>query len=273
MIYAFADFELDEQLFELRYRGEPVPIQARVWKTIAYLVQQRARVVDKAELLEAVWAGTAVSEAAISQVIMLARKALGDDTGQQRIIKTVRSRGFRFVATVQAKVSGTPGSLAPAVQTIQAQAGHSSALSKAPSTALIGRDDELASLDQRLAEAQGGCGGLLLIEGEPGIGKSALVQELGKRAQAQGVLVLWGKAWEEGGAPPFWPWVQVLRGLLLAGDLSRVEMIDGDHARRQIANLGKRARFLGSDHALLLGLGDPIVIVVTMHFALANGAF
>lgn len=214
MIYAFAEFELDEELFELRYRGEPVPVQARVWKTICYLVQQRARVVDKAELLDAVWAGTAVSETAISQVIMLARKALRDETGQQRIIKTVRGRGFRFVAKVEhAKERAAQLEVAVSAPPVS-RVAQAPATSVAPSATLVGRDAELCALDQRIEQAERGQGGLLLIEGEPGIGKSALVQELARRAQARGLLVLWGKAWEEGGAPPFWPWVQVLRALL-----------------------------------------------------------
>ena len=205
MIYAFDDFELDEELFELRYRGEIVPLQARVWKTIAHLIEQRTRVVSKAELLETVWAGTAVSETAISQVIMLARKALHDESEQPHIIKTVRGRGFRFVAEVQVvparRAPSRPSSVGPAPAASTAQA-------------LIGRDPELALLEQRVAEAERGQGALLLIEGEPGIGKSTLVAELAKSAGARGLPVLWGKAWEEGGAPPFWPWVQVLRGLI-----------------------------------------------------------
>src|SRR5688500_17662954 len=75
-------------------------------------------------------------------------------------------------------------------------------------TRFVGRDDELVELLEALEGAASGRGGLILIGGEPGIGKSRLADELAKRARAQGHLVLWGRGWEDAGAPPYWPWVQ-----------------------------------------------------------------
>ena len=65
--------------------------------------------------------------------------------------------------------------------------------------------------------ARGGKGGAWLIGGEPGIGKSRLLEELARASRA-GVDVLWGRAWEAGGAPAYWPWIQVLRALLQSQD-------------------------------------------------------
>ncbi len=59
-----------------------------------------------------------------------------------------------------------------------------------------------------------GRGALLLLVGEPGIGKSRLGEEVGREAHSRGAVVLVGRAWEAGGAPPYWPWVQSLRTLV-----------------------------------------------------------
>ena len=79
-------------------------------------------------------------------------------------------------------------------------------------TPFVGRAGELASLTADLDAAVGGRGGVVLVAGEPGIGKTRLAEELAARAMARGAVVLWGRCWEGAGAPAFWPWVQVIRG-------------------------------------------------------------
>jgi DNA-binding CsgD family transcriptional regulator len=82
----------------------------------------------------------------------------------------------------------------------------------------VGRDAELAALTADLDAAIGGRGGVVLLAGEPGIGKTRLAEELAAQAASRGVLVLWGRCWEGEGAPAFWPWVQVVRAYVKAGD-------------------------------------------------------
>jgi predicted ATPase len=77
----------------------------------------------------------------------------------------------------------------------------------------VGRGAELAALGGALSAARAGSGALVLIAGEPGIGKTALTASFADRARGAGVRVASGSAWEWGGAPPFWPWAQVLRAL------------------------------------------------------------
>ena len=79
-------------------------------------------------------------------------------------------------------------------------------------TPFVGRAGELAALTADLDAAVGGHGGVALVAGEPGIGKTRLVEELAARASVRGAVVLWGRCWEGAGAPAFWPWVQVIRG-------------------------------------------------------------
>lgn len=77
---------------------------------------------------------------------------------------------------------------------------------------LVGRDDEWHQLRQVLARGNG----VVTIEGEAGIGKTALLAALADEAQAQGWTVLWGRCVEPGLAPPLWPWIEVLRALTAA---------------------------------------------------------
>jgi class 3 adenylate cyclase/DNA-binding NarL/FixJ family response regulator len=78
----------------------------------------------------------------------------------------------------------------------------------------IGRQRELETLRGMFDQAQAGNGRIVMLAGEPGIGKTRTARELADRAAQQGALVLWGHCHEEAGAPPYWPWVQVIRAAL-----------------------------------------------------------
>lgn len=78
----------------------------------------------------------------------------------------------------------------------------------------VGRSHDLAELRTASSEAAAGRGRVLLVLGDAGIGKTRLVAELTSEAEARGSRVIWGRCWEEGGAPVYWPWLQVLRGYL-----------------------------------------------------------
>ena len=79
--------------------------------------------------------------------------------------------------------------------------------------AFVDRIHELAELRAGIDGTLAGRGRLFTISGEPGVGKSRLAREATSYATAQGMRVLWGRCWEHGGAPPYWPWVQVVRRL------------------------------------------------------------
>ncbi len=78
---------------------------------------------------------------------------------------------------------------------------------------LVGRERELAELEAALAAAEAGRGQVVLLAGEAGIGKTTLASAFAASATARGARLAWGRAWEAGGAPAFWPWVEVLREL------------------------------------------------------------
>lgn len=78
---------------------------------------------------------------------------------------------------------------------------------------LLGRDRELALLSTGLAAVAEGGVSLILLSGEPGIGKTRLTEAFASTAEAQGAAVVRGRCWEWGGAPAFWPWVQALEAM------------------------------------------------------------
>jgi pimeloyl-ACP methyl ester carboxylesterase len=97
VIVGFEDLELDLSRVELRRAGKRVPVEPQVFDVLAYLVSHRDRVVPKEELMDNVWGGRFVSEAAVTSRIKQARQAIGDNGQAQRLIRTVHGRGYRFV--------------------------------------------------------------------------------------------------------------------------------------------------------------------------------
>jgi len=99
-VYRFEDFELDLDQFQLRRGEEILAAEPQVLEVLAHLVANRGRLVSKAELLDSVWGDRFVSESALTSRIKAARRAVGDDGRNQRLIRTVHGRGYRFVADV-----------------------------------------------------------------------------------------------------------------------------------------------------------------------------
>jgi DNA-binding winged helix-turn-helix (wHTH) protein len=198
---AFADCELDRELYQLRRRGRVVKLEPKVFDVLAHLIEHRERVVTKGELLDALWPGEALSESVLPRAIAAARRAVGDTRAKARVIETVHGRGYRFVAPVRE----TAPSRAPAAP-------------EPPAGVFVGRARTLAQLERALEAALVGRGGLVLLAGEPGIGKTRTAEELARIARERGARVLLGRCFEGEGAPAFWPWVQVLRELAATSD-------------------------------------------------------
>lgn len=178
-----------------------VRIEPKVFDVVRYLIAHAERVVSKDELLGRLWPGEHVSESVLPRCITVARKALGDDPNAQRVIQTVHGRGYRFVAPLRA--------LGTAPVTNEA-AAPPPARTRSP---FVGRDDAMATLRAALADAWDEKSRIVLLAGEPGIGKTRTAAELAALARDDGALVLNGRCHEGEGAPAFWPWVQVLRGI------------------------------------------------------------
>ena len=99
-IYRFGDFELDVAKHQLRSISKVNAIEPQVFKLLNLLIENRDRVVTKDEIIEVIWNGRAISDAAVTSRIRSARAAIGDDGRTQRWIKTRHGVGFRFVGNV-----------------------------------------------------------------------------------------------------------------------------------------------------------------------------
>lgn len=100
MLMVFGDHELDLRCQELRRLGEVVRVEPQVFDLLVLLIENRDRIVSKDEILDRIWDGRIVSEAALSSRINAARRAVGDSGEEQRLIRTYHKRGFRFVGEV-----------------------------------------------------------------------------------------------------------------------------------------------------------------------------
>ena len=101
MQYRFEDYVLDPERRELTRGSEAIAVGPQVFDLLLYLVQNREHVVSKDELLDVVWGGRIVSESTLTSHINAARKAIGDSGQEQRLIRTIARKGFRFVGDVR----------------------------------------------------------------------------------------------------------------------------------------------------------------------------
>ena len=168
------------------------PLRRKTWQVLRYLISRPPGLVSKSDILDAVWAGTAVEEKVVAISIREIRQALGDDAHNPRFVETVHGRGFRLLVDLQEYVRGAAGGA---------------------SSRLIGRGEELAHLLGAVSAAGAGRGRTIAVCGEAGIGKSSLIRELARRGGDR-AMVLVGHCLGAGTTPPFWPWAEIVEGYL-----------------------------------------------------------
>lgn len=179
--WQFGPFEADAHEQRLWRNGEVVPLTRKSFTLLTALLGRPAKLFTKAELFSTVWAGTVVTDGALSRAIRELRVALGDDAAAPRYIETAHGLGFRFVAPVRATAAAAP-------TTLVREAAAPFVDPQAPSNGLFGREAELQWLDAALAAARSGQRQLVFVTGEPGIGKTALVDAFISRHAAGGGL-------------------------------------------------------------------------------------
>ena len=101
MHFVFGDCVLDPDRRELTRRSEVVSAGPKVFDLLVHLVRNRERVVSKDDLLQAVWDGRIVSESTLTSHINAVREAIGDSGEEQRLIRTLARKGFRFIGAVE----------------------------------------------------------------------------------------------------------------------------------------------------------------------------
>ncbi len=179
--FVFAPFRLDLVNEQLWLGEEVVPLRPKLFALLRYLVEHAGRVVTQAELRMAVWPATVVSESVLRGAIRELREVLGDEADEARFVETVPHRGYRFVAplTVTQAIDAPARSGRPFAPQGVARPEHS---------LLIGRDAELARLQGWLESALQGVRRVVFVTGEPGIGKTTVVDSFLAYAAGRGDL-------------------------------------------------------------------------------------
>ena len=220
-----------------------------------------------------------------------ARRVLGEELGIDPIpwLRELQADILRQASTLDWTPPVQVGQPTESVAAEPPTAGQAVPLLSAGEGELVGRDEQLAALDRALAGAAAGRGRLVLVAGEPGIGKTRLAEEVARQAAARGVRVAWGRCWEGEGAPAFWPWVQVVRELLAGvapeqlgallgrsgGELSQLlpelkELVPGLEPPPVVELAVVRFRLYQAVTGLLRRLGEagPLLVVVDdLHWA------
>src|SRR5215471_151186 len=167
----FPPFRLDLANERLWRDSSLIPLRPKTFAVLRYLVEHPNRLVTKEELLGAVWRGTYVSEAVPRIYVQELREVLEDNAALPRFIETVRGRGYRFMApftTTQPAPSPESG--------VQIQQDAPVPRIQHLTPTLVGREAELRQLHGWLKKALQGERQVVFVTGEPGIGKTALVE-------------------------------------------------------------------------------------------------
>lgn len=191
--FVFAPFRLDPANQQLWLGHEPVALRPKLFAVLRRLLDDAGRLVTRDELRRAVWSTTAISESVLRGTIRELRDVLGDDATAARFIETVPHRGYRFIApvTVTRASHAHPGSEPQRAQQVATGAMR---------PIVIGREHELGRLRECLDQAADGRRHVVFVTGEPGIGKTTLVDAfLAAAAELDGVSTARGQCVEHYG--------------------------------------------------------------------------
>ena len=177
----FPPFVLDVANGCLLRDSEKVPLRPKSFAILRYLVEHAHQLVTKGELLSAVWPRTKVVEAALKVSIRDIRKALEDAASDPKYIQTEGRNGYRFIAPLSLRLAEKPG--------------------RDSSVHFVGRDTELKRLQGFMESAKSGKRQLVFVTGEPGIGKTTLIQaSIQNLPTFDGVITAQGQCIEQYGA-------------------------------------------------------------------------
>jgi len=191
---SFQQFRLDD-INQCLLRGDArVPIMPKPFAVLRYLIENAGRLVTQDELLAAVWPDAYVQPEVLRRYILEIRRILGDDAKTPRFIETLPKRGYRFIADVTS------------------EGAHGLLEATTTQTRLVGRDHSMAELDGFLKNALHGRRQVVFVVGEPGIGKTSLIDAFQHAVSAiPGVFVARGQSVEGfGGKEAYYP---ILEGL------------------------------------------------------------
>jgi DNA-binding winged helix-turn-helix (wHTH) protein/tetratricopeptide (TPR) repeat protein len=209
--YASHHVVLEPGRWQVRIGDEIVTPEPKVFELLSYLMRHAGRVVSKAELLDSLWSGDVVGESVLTRCVSCARKLLADDSKTPRFIRTLHGRGYEFIAPVSTFAPGAPEREPP----LAATTAPGSLARPAPSAErpFVGRRAEVRRLGQALQQLEARRGDFVVVSGEPGIGKTRLLEEaLAAAPPAVDVHLARCSALE--GAPAFLVWHDCFRSIV-----------------------------------------------------------
>ncbi len=270
-------FLIDLEAECLRHGADTLSLRPKTWAVLRLLVERTGKLVTKQQLLDTVWRDAVVEEKTLNASISEIRHALGDSARQPRFVETEHGRGFRFVASLSSWHAAAGPTVEPRV------AAKRRGVERAP---FVGRDAEFSHLRTALVELRDGCGGICLIAGAAGVGKSRLVGELLASSEGREHTVLVGRCLE-GGDVPYWPWIEMIRchmrtadpeGLLAGGAISDLACLvpalgTGETGRILVSDSDPdlaRLRLFDAIGRFLEGIAvaqPPILVIEDLHWA------
>jgi DNA-binding winged helix-turn-helix (wHTH) protein len=210
---SFPPFKLDAPnrcLWRVQAEGNDlrVPLTPKAYELLTYLLDNADRLVTHEELLEALWPDVFVQPEVLKGHVRALRAALGDSADNPRFVQTLRGHGYRFIASLKGTLPGS-----------NEHGAHAEALPQ-----FVGRSIPLAELRSDFDKALRGNAQVLLVSGESGIGKTALIQEFLRRTIASSNVWVAASQCVEGfgGTEAYYPILDALTKLCKDGDGSTI---------------------------------------------------
>lgn len=216
-VFLFDDFEFDSDKLELRRNGTAVSANAVVLRLLSMFVQKPDALISREEFGAGIWQDRTVSESTLSVAIARLRRTLGQARGGCEFVQTVYRRGYRFSCAVEKR----PALLPPLA---------ASARSERDPSPFVGRQSICEELRVALSHACAGCGGLFVLTGEAGSGKTRVAERFARDATTAGIAVAWGYHRELDDTPPLWAFAGSLRSLINQSLLVRPALRDARFA-------------------------------------------
>ncbi len=191
----FASFRLDTANVCLWREGQRIDLPPKPFAVLRYLVEHAGRLIPHDELLDAVWPETYVQPQVLRTYMLELRKILGDNRDRPCFIQTLPRRGHRFVAEVSD------------------DAAQPTAVEQAGAALLVGRERELQALQAHLRLASAGRRQMVVVSGEAGIGKTALLDEFCRQAAEHAGIAQGHSVKGLSGVERYYPLTEAVRGL------------------------------------------------------------
>ncbi len=244
---SFGRFRLDENNEVLWDGAQAITLRPKAFAVLQYLLEHPGQLVTKQQLLDAVWPDTYVGDAVLKDIIRQIREALGDEAKSPQFIETAHRRGYRFIGQIREEAEQKSAEQKRSEQRGAEQESQSSPNEptdasfppQSSTPAILGRQSALAQLRSWLEKSLLGDRQVVFITGEPGIGKTTLVEAfLEQAASLHLLLVARGQCFEQYGAgEPYLPVLDALSRLCREPGRARVIETLRRHAPTWLAQM------------------------------------